>query len=761
MVGRCKAYDLTMLHQLETPNRSSDPGRCGNPTLSAFGSGIDAGNMALSGAVFQDGLREVGSVAGWKRFALKTLRKLALKLHRYYGAPRRIARRGRKRASQFVAYLRQRRDRLQEGAASRRRLKRIGQFEKARSPVTLFVAPEAGLAPFFGGHALIARLLMEVGLGTMMLACDGLLPICSVKFAMGMGVTTEPDTENRACVHCTAQAERVSASHDLSRISIEKVLDAGLRVEIETVVSANVAALWELKYDGIDFGAMSLGETLRAVRKTSVAHFAPADHAVLKALVIGSLSIYFAVRALLSRFNIKHIVYYGDYAYHLPLLLFASRTGITVTHISHGYVGDIDQRYLSLRPGVAVAHALNLIDRWPSYRDRPLAPLEVEKLFQGAVFRLQSHGGISTYSPVWRFRGGDIRTELGLDPARKTIVAFPSSMDEIVCTRLFMQAMNIDFGNFNGAFASQDDWLGQLIEWTSKRQNFQLVVRLHPRMASGARFKTAASDAFRSKEMLADLPANVLIEWPESKISSYNLAEVADVAVTAWSSMALELSRLGIPVVSAFPDIGLTPVGGFVRGGQTSEAFFQEVDRAADRGSSLAEITESFRWTYIQHWSHLVDIADITPSHSDVPPYKRPLNARTILDVVTGGKDLVEINMSRHESAASAILLERRAIVRCVEKIVGLLGAGRIPGPEQGLLILSEAGESIYRTPRYDGAELTLALSADGFVKFNGEDVETRRYSRVVHRLARLLRESQDVGNRTPDHEEPSLQMFG
>jgi hypothetical protein len=657
----------------------------------------------------------------------------------------------------LTASLRQGHDQLQKKTGARRRGGRIKRFEKERSPITLFVAPEAGLSPFFGCHALIAHLLADAGLGAIMLACDGLLPVCSVKFAMGVEATAAHDKENAACLRCVAQAERVSVSHDLSRISIEKILNAGQRAEIESLIAASAGALWDLKHDGIDFGALSLGEALRAVRKSTVADLTPGDHALLRALLTASLSIYFAARALLSRFNIRHIVYYGDYAYHLPLLLLASRTGIAVTHISHGYVGDIDQRYLSLRPGVAIAHALDLVERWPAYRDRPLSPLEVEKLFEGALFRLLSHGGISTYSPIWAFRNGDIRADLGLGPVRKTIVAFPSSMDEIVCTRLFMQAMDVDFGNLNGPFDDHDDWLKQLILWVSGRQDFQLVVRLHPRMASGARFKTVASDAFRSREMLNDLPANVLIEWPESNISSYNLAEVADVAVTAWSSMALELSRLGIPVVSAFPEIGLTPVGSFVRGGRTPAAFFHEVDRAAGRGSSLTEITASLRWTYIQHWSHLVDIADIAPSYSDVPPYKSPLNAKTILDVVTRGKDLVEINMSRHDSTASAVSLEKKAVVRSVEKIVGLFGAGRMLDEGQGLRILSESGALIYRTLHCGADELTLRLS-EGVVKFDAEDVGTSRYSKVVHRLAVLLRDSQDIDIRTPAHDEAGLQ---
>jgi hypothetical protein len=689
---------------------------------------------------------------------LEVFPETILKLRRYRKAPRQIIRLASSRADRLIGFLRERRDNLQKDAAARRRRNRIGQLETARSAVTLFVAPEAGLSPFFGAHALIAHLLADAGFGAIMLSCNGLLPVCSTKFAMGMGATAAHDVNNAACIRCLEQAQSVGISYDLSDVSIDKTLNASQQADIELLMSESSVALWELKYDGIDFGALSLGETLRAVRKASVADFTSGDHALLRALLVASLSIYFAVRSLLSRFNVRHIAYYGDYAYHLPLVVLASRAGIVVTHISHGYTGDVDQRYLSLRPGVAVAHAMDLVDRWPKYRQRPLAPLEVERLYDGALFRLLNHGGISTYSPVWTFRDGDMRAELGLDPARKTIVAFPSSMDEIVCTRLFMQAMNVDFGSFKGAFVDHDDWLQKLIQWVSGRKDLQLVVRLHPRMASGARYKSVASGALRSRDMLANPPANVVIEWPESKISSYALAEVADVAVTAWSSMALELSRLGLPVVSAFPDIGLAPVGGFIGGGQTAEAFFQEVVRSASRGSSLAEITDSLRWTYIQHWSHLVDVSDVAPSHSDVPPYKRPSNAKTIIDVVAGGKDLVEINMSRHESDACAFSQEKEAVIRALEKMIGLFGAGRMLDEGQGLQIVGEGRAPIYRSPHREADVLTLRLSEDGIVKSENKEGVIARYSKVVYRLSNLLRDTQGNGIQKPIHEQLSLQ---
>ena len=58
---------------------------------------------------------------------------------------------------------------------------------------------------------------------------------------------------------------------------------------------------------------------------------------------------------------------------------------------------------------------------------------------------------------------------------------------------------------------------------------------------------------------------NFKIIWPENKISSYDLMEIIDIALTSWSYMGIEINRLGVPVMSyvsnfTYPNAGLIDI---------------------------------------------------------------------------------------------------------------------------------------------------------------------------------------------------------
>ena len=616
-------------------------------------------------------------------------------------------------------------------------------------PVILFVATEAGVPSFFSAHTTIARTLVDAGYLTLNLSCDGLLPICSVKFAHSVGPTAPHDRRNSACEQCRKTCAAVGSSYRLADVSIETVLTAELRRTVQSILDEHAAEPWLAIYDGIEFGKACLGETYRAQRKSSFADFGTQDHAVMRALLETSLSIYVAVEELARRQRLARIVYYGDYAFHLPLLIFARRHSIPVSSLGHGYVGDIDHRLLSVRDGFAYQQSLALLDRWPSYRDRPLDPAHVEQIFGGTLTRLRGHGGISTYSPNWSCRPGDLRLDLGLDPAKRTIVAYPSSADEIVCVRSFMSMLGMELDDLQGPFADHTDWITQLVAWAGTQPDVQLVVRAHPRMAKNVRYKSEASDAVVLRRRLEHVPPNVIVKWPEDPISSYNLAEIADVAVTAWSSMSLELACFGVPVVTAFPRIGLTPGGSFAGTADTITAYFGAIEAAMCRDTTLDSIRDAFRWTNLVHLSHLIDVSDLVPTRvmDEILDYKKPGLADHIVRVVGAGEDIVNLNMAAQPPTHARAIAEQAALVRCIEAFVGYFATGHRIDAEAGLVILSEGGEPLYRTPGGRACRLCLRVSRRGMVDVVGGPAGNHRYSAVVHRLGLLLAQ---LANKSP-----------
>ena len=318
----------------------------------------------------------------------------------------------------------------------------------------------------------------------------------------------------------------------LADMSIESLLSASDLKDIERVVAASPND-WSLVYDGIGFGAASLGETLRHCRKTSVDELTEDDKSLLRALLFSSLEVYFALRVISRRFEIARIFYYGDYAYWVPAQVFAARRGVAVTHVSHAYNRDIDCRFLSIRPGHAVAHMLKQLDRWDRYCNRNLPPNVVADIVDGALYRLEGQGGVSASSPNWKLDLGELTRELKLVPGKKILVAYTSSLDELLCTREFMRVLGFDYARERAPFSDQSAWLSALTAWVGRRSDLHLVIRLHPRIGHNHRQAGRASQYEKARSELASVPDNVTVIWPESSLSSYNIAEFADVALVA------------------------------------------------------------------------------------------------------------------------------------------------------------------------------------------------------------------------------------
>src|SRR5437879_2874396 len=57
-----------------------------------------------------------------------------------------------------------------------RRRERLVSSGAERKRVTLFLAPEAGVAPFFASHALLARVMADAGHTAVLLSCNGVQP---------------------------------------------------------------------------------------------------------------------------------------------------------------------------------------------------------------------------------------------------------------------------------------------------------------------------------------------------------------------------------------------------------------------------------------------------------------------------------------------------------------------------------------------------------------------------------------------------------
>jgi hypothetical protein len=552
------------------------------------------------------------------------------------------------------------------------RRRKLAEIAASKQPVVLFLAPEAGLLPYYASHVIFARTLNESGHTAIMLSCDGLMPICPVKFAMQMKPTVAGDRANAACMRCRERALRIGHEYALVDVPLEALIGPKERVLIDDIIATNRATPWELTYDGVAFGAAALGETLRDRRKLEIDEFTEEDFELLNALLYASLAVYLAVDILSERYSLQKIVYFADYAYWMPPQILAQRKGISISRLEHAYNLDVDRRLVAVRPGQGNAHLWSQLDQWPEYGHIPITPDAVRNIADSSLFRLYGHGGTSTYSPNWVKADKNFVSQFGLDPDRKTIVAYTSSSDELICVQKFVEVVGEPYGRGAQPFVDQVEWLRVLVDWVATQPELQLIVRQHPRMAPAQRHPSVASQYWQMLSEFAALPENVVMIWPESKVSSYNLAEIADVAAVSWSNIGLELARFGVPVVASFPNIAFYPFGTFATSSDRAENYLSVLRSAIDRSSTVETVTEAFRWTYFAHLSPVVDISDLvpTPNYDRVPRWRMPQRRHFIESVLAENADSSRLNMASLATGVEPEAAERQAMLEALQRFL-------------------------------------------------------------------------------------------
>ena len=96
-------------------------------------------------------------------------------------------------------------------------------------------------------------------------------------------------------------------------------------------------------------------------------------------------------------------------------------------------------------------------------------------------------------------------------------------------------------------FDNMTSWVFDNIDYYSKKNNIQLVIRIHPSESRGLGTNQPLYKEIISK--YKSLPDNIIIIKSESKTNSYKLADMSNASLVYASKIGLEIVSRGIPVV--------------------------------------------------------------------------------------------------------------------------------------------------------------------------------------------------------------------
>ena len=271
-----------------------------------------------------------------------------------------------------------------------------------------------------------------------------------------------------------------------------------------------------------------------------------------------------------------------------------------------------------------------------------------------------------------KFLGKKIFKYLKIDNKKKILVAYTSSIDEIRASNINKDVFNLYFKKID-IFNSQLDWLKKTIDYVeNKNKDFQLIIKIHPRSSGNPEEMKNYKKYFEYKNF-----KNVRIIYPDENISSFNLAEIADLALVSWSNIALELTRLGIPVLSGFQsDANIIPkrYSKTYLFAKNRRDYFQKINKLSNYKPNIRDIIENLRWCGYLYLGNAVNIKKFYCNYNNVSKDKcqkiiKSLlkNNTCFLDELLKDKNIKNINKSN-------INFEEKSVLSNLKKISVFFG---------------------------------------------------------------------------------------
>jgi hypothetical protein len=344
--------------------------------------------------------------------------------------------------------------------------------------------------------------------------------------------------------------------------------------------------------------------------------------------------------------------------------------------------------------------------------------------------------GFTIYSPAWSARSDALFETLRLDRHRRLLVAYTSSEDEVRGVRFYESALGVEIYPGHSPFADQFDWLQSLVDFVEASDDLQLVIRVHPREAPNKRENRTSENLRELQRRFSNTYANVRVVWPADPVSSYDLAEIADVGLIALSTIGFELARLGVPVIASLPHLAEAPDGVFVDWNKTREGYFAALRRALSEAPSLARVSAAFRWVNARFIEYSVDLGDVIPTGDfpGLPPFAMSQFAHVLEEVLVDGVALPDLNREklqatqRHDSVAR----EAGELCRHLRDFLHFLLLGSRMDADYRLTQV-HASRGVHGTN-----ELLVAVSGSE-VTLSGGGRSATKFSPMAARMVRLL----------------------
>jgi hypothetical protein len=607
-------------------------------------------------------------------------------------------------------------------------LESLPLLSRSDSPKVLLLLPEAGIKLYTKMMLTVGSQLKLLGYQVYFIRCFNVFERCNFMDSEGLPIESSKIEKKVLCTYCYRNFETHVKGNGFDSIDLRHFTDEKDREYILGEIAAHPNKTFALKIDDINLTGILECNLFLFLKKSSLENLSSKEIKLWQEYLISLYVGYCAVKRIFHYFKISHSIMIDEYSFNSIIAKLAENYGVVSTNLVYPFHKDVDLNKIRILQKDALTEHHEAIAAWPNFRDLSLGAEKIRESVDDLIHKMSKRGTYS-YSPSKRAIY-DMLQAIGFDKNRKTIVAYPSSPDEMDALLNSNLQRGLSIPEANDAFDNQINWLDELIAYVESSDTLQLVVRLHPRMAPNHREKTGCADAGLFYERFSKKYNNVKIIWPDSEISSFDLAEIADVVTVSWSSMGAFMARLGIPVVSGLKSSVTIPNDDFHVFCDSKEHYFKAIERLSHITVSFERMKRAYRFYNMMYLGYSIELGDVVSKNNAISS-KVSKNADFLKRAIIDHENVLNHNleMIRNAHSSTSILEEEAELTISIYRLVHFFMTNN---DELGLSDNLYCEEGMIRMK-------SSVFSEDNKIIYNYNGEKYIKYSPMLSRLLSLV----------------------
>jgi hypothetical protein len=485
----------------------------------------------------------------------------------------------------------------------------------------LFFSPFSNVWEHAYPVSLVANGLQERGVAIEVMNCEGLYQdFCIAMSAAGLTAESSLKKRVQVCNACNKRRKFLSKEFDFSNHVLEQFVSEGDSELVASLTGKITVENWfSFIFHEIPIGRYAAYEFLLHYKILGTSIPEKLFPFYLDQLRLSIMTLIAAERALSLIQPDVVLTYNRLYGVNHAFLAVAEQRKIPTYSLQGGaHITHHGESITLFKDSQSLFQVLDS-PSWKEASEETINLAEAELVTSHLVGLLGASSAFAYSSGFDSLEPSVLREKLSIRPNTPVMLIPMSSEDELNAAELadFLP----DRSSRPNLFKDQFSWIRHIFDFASKNPDLSFVLRLHPRMYPNKREGILAPVVEKVIELIQEAPDNVCINYPTDEISLYDLLQIVDVVLGYRSTVGLEASAFGIPVVAPANKDFFTYPDEISRTAYTKQEFDQNIHLALAEGWNIENTRRAYRWL-----SYLFTrvAADLSGSISSKPISVRP-----------------------------------------------------------------------------------------------------------------------------------------